>query len=129
MQANIPPIATRKILGNNGISTLKVAVTGPGLQNKLSRMLEQLGWRQETRVSINGMKQDVVGDRFSLNVVDVDEGGTIATNITSAVLDQIEIPLVRNSSRLRELGGGRWQIGRDVIDIIQPAGEARLSWP
>lgn len=129
MQTVKEPCVTRTIIGSDAVSMLKVAVTGPGLQGKLSRMLEQLGWRRETKVAINGLNTGLVGDRFALEAVDIDEGRAVATTITSAKLDQIQIPLKRNSSRIRELGDGRWQIGRDVIDIIQPAGEARLSWP
>lgn len=129
MQTVKEPCVTRTIIGSAAVSMLKVAVTGPGLQGKLSRMLEQLGWRPETKVAINGLNTGLVGDRFALEAVNINEGRAVATTITSATLDQIQIPLKRNSSRLRELGGGRWQIGRDVIDIIQPTGEARLSWP
>lgn len=129
MQTVKEPCVTRTIIGSDAVSMLKVAVTGPGLQGKLSRMLEQLGWRPETKVAINGLNTGLVGDRFALEAVDIDEGRAVATTIASAKLDQIQIPLKRNSSRIRELGDGRWQIGRDVIDIIQPAGEARLSWP
>lgn len=129
MQTVKEPCVTRTIIGRDAISMLKIAVTGPGLQGKLSRMLEQLGWRHETKVAINGLNNALVGDRFKLEGVDFDDGRGVTTNITSATLDKTQIPLKKNSSQLRELGGGRWQIGRDVIDITQPAGEARLTWP
>lgn len=118
----------RTVAGVQAVATLKSAITQSGRQNRLSRMLEQISWRPETEVAVNGLRNGPIADRFIVRMVDHDEGHCVTSTIVDAKIDDVAIPLQRSSPRIRELGGGHWKIGRDTIDIEQPDGEARLSW-
>lgn len=115
--------------GSQSVSTLKAALEAPGRQGRLVRMLEQLGWRRETRLIVNGNDAGNAADAFEIETSRHESPGVISTIIKRASLAGIDVPLAKRSTRLKELGGGRWKLGRDLFEIIQPNGDVRRTWP
>lgn len=118
----------RTISGAAAISTHKTIVTAPGRPGKLARMLEQLGWRCETRITVDGQDRGLAIDNYEILMSDRRGEGSIISTIIGATICGYEMPLTNRSSRLTELGAGRWKIGSRIYDIIQPEGQARREW-
>lgn len=112
----------RFVNGDGGISTLKAAVDGRGRKSRLWHLLNELGWRRETRLEIDGEDKGLAAENFYMKVLDQRTANGYDTIILKADLAQLDVPLNTRSRRLKETSEG-WMIGKHRLNIIQPPGE------
>lgn len=111
---------TRTSTGAGAASTLKVALEGPGRRGRVSHMMEQICWRRETRLSLDGEDLGPAADQVEVSMVDQETPRLITTTITGLRVAGIAIPITSRSKRLAYRGAGVWTIGAHRIEIVQP---------
>ena len=106
--------------GAGAASTLKVALQGPGRTGRVSRMMEQICWRRETRLLLDGEDLGCAANQVAISIVDHATPRLITTTITGLTVAGIQVPISGRSRRLAYEGRGVWTIGGRRIEIVQP---------
>ena len=92
-------------------------------------MLEQITWRRETLLRVDGAELGVAAPHVTIATVEQDYGHRIVETITGLSVAGLSVPLSSRSRKLVELGGGRWRLGKSRIEVVQPEGDSSPRWP
>lgn len=109
--------------GVGAASTLRAALAGPGRPGRVSRMLEQICWRHDTRLLRDGKDLGCAADQVTISLVDHVTPHLVTTTVTSLTVAGIRIPMTGRSRRLVYEGRGVWIADGHRIEIVQPEAE------